>query len=162
MPRVVEAAHAVGARVFVDAVHYTPHRLVDVQTLDCDFLVASAYKFFGPHTGFLYGRHELLAELDAYKVRPAPTESPGKWETGTQSFESLAGVTAAVDYLASLGGRNEPGGDRRKSIEGAFGTIEAYEAKLTEAFLAAIDDLPGVSVHGPTVAGAQPHTDVCR
>ncbi len=152
--QVVEAAHAVGAKVFVDAVHYTPHGLVDVKALECDFLVASAYKFFGPHTGFLYGRHELLAELDAFKVRPAPTEPPGKWETGTQSFESLAGVTAAVDYLASLGEGGEPGVGRRKAIEAGFGAIAPHEASLAKGFLAAVDGLEGVSVHGPTATGA--------
>ena len=90
--RVARLAHEVGALVYVDAVHYTPHNPVDVQALDCDFLAASAYKFFGPHTGILYGKYELMDTLAAYKVRPAPALPPGKWETGTQSFESLAGV----------------------------------------------------------------------
>src|SRR5690606_14527767 len=85
---IVEAAHRVGALVYVDAVHYAPHGVVSVGDFDADFLVASAYKFFGPHTGCLYGRRELLEELDAYKVRPAPASGPEKWETGTQSFES--------------------------------------------------------------------------
>ena len=93
--RVAQMAHQVGALVYVDAVHYTPHGPVDVQALDCDFLAASAYKFFGPHTGIMYGKYDLLNDLVAYKVRPAPDLPPGKWETGTQSFESLAGVTAA-------------------------------------------------------------------
>jgi selenocysteine lyase/cysteine desulfurase len=85
-------------------VHFAPHGLIDVQALDCDFLISSAYKYFGPHTGILYGKYELLDGLMAYKVRPAPGKPAGKWETGTQSFESLAGVTAAVNYLATLGG----------------------------------------------------------
>ncbi|MDH3261383.1 MAG: cysteine desulfurase-like protein [Acidimicrobiia bacterium] len=147
--RVVEAAHSVGARVFVDAVHYTPHRLVDVQSLDCDFLVASAYKFFGPHTGFLYGRHELLAQLEAYKVRPAPSDPPGKWETGTQSFESLAGVSAAVDYLASPGG-SAAAVPRRAALQASMEAIGGHEKSLAAGFLSALENLEGVTVHGPT------------
>ena len=85
------AAHEAGALVFVDAVHAGPHHRIDIVELGCDFLAASAYKFFGPHTGILFGRRDLLAGLEAYKVRPAPSDPPGKWETGTQSFESLAG-----------------------------------------------------------------------
>ncbi|MCU0281887.1 MAG: cysteine desulfurase-like protein, partial [Acidimicrobiia bacterium] len=99
--RAADLAHAAGALVYIDAVHYTPHRLVDVAALGADFLACSAYKFFGPHTGVLWGREALLEALEAYKVVPAPDSGPGKWETGTQSFESLAGVAAAVDYLAS-------------------------------------------------------------
>lgn len=154
VPRVVEAAHAVGARVFVDAVHYAPHRLIDIEAIDCDFLVASAYKFFGPHTGFLYGRHELLVELDAYKVRPAPSEPPGKWETGTQSFESLAGVSAAVDYLASLGSPGTGEAPRRVAIRSGMEAIESHERRLTDAFLAAAQSLEGVTVYGPATPGA--------
>ena len=101
---IVAVAHEAGALVYLDAVHAGPHRLLDVRTFDCDFLVASSYKFFGPHTGILYGKLDRLAALDAYKVRPAPSDPPGKMETGTQSFESMAGVTAAVDYLAGLAG----------------------------------------------------------
>ena len=97
-------AHEAGALVYLDAVHAAPHRLLDVRAFDCDFLVASSYKFFGPHTGILYGKLDRLAALDVYKVRPAPSDPPGKLETGTQSFESMAGVTAAVDYLAGLAG----------------------------------------------------------
>ncbi len=103
--KVAEMAHAAGALVYVDAVHYAPHDVIDVQSLDCDFLACSVYKFFGPHTGVLYGKYEHLDRLRAYKVRPASDEPPHKWETGTQSFESLSGVTAAVDYLAALGGQ---------------------------------------------------------
>ena len=101
---VARLAHAYGALVYVDSVHYAPHGPIDVQDLDCDFLACSSYKFFGPHQGVLYGKYELLEDLPAYKVRPAPTRPPGKWETGTPSFESLAGSTAAVDYIAAIGG----------------------------------------------------------
>ena len=150
---VVEAAHAAGALVFVDAVHYAPHGLIDVVATGCDFLAASAYKFFGPHTGVMYGRAELLAGFDAVKIRPAPSEAPGKWESGTQSFESLAGVTAAVDYLASLG----DGDDRRSRIRSAMGLIGAYEAGLSRRFLDGVARQPSVTVHGvPDVEGRTP------
>ena len=97
-------AKSPGAMVFIDAVHYTPHNPVDVRALDCDFLGCSAYKFCGPHLGILYGKYEHLDRLEAYKVRPSYAKPPGKWETGTQSFESIAGLRAALAYLASVGG----------------------------------------------------------
>jgi cysteine desulfurase family protein (TIGR01976 family) len=101
--RAVELAHAAGALCYVDAVHYAPHGPIDVQALGCDFLVCSAYKFYGPHLGVLYGRRELLERLPAYKVRPASDAAPERWETGTQSFEAIAGVLGALEYLAWLG-----------------------------------------------------------
>jgi cysteine desulfurase family protein (TIGR01976 family) len=145
--RAAALAHAAGAWVYVDAVHYTPHDLLDVQAVDCDFLVNSAYKYFGPHTGILYGKYDLLEALQAYKVRPAPQLPPGKWETGTQSFESLAGVTAAVDYLADLGGAGET---RRARLARAMGRIKAYEMTLSERFLAGATAVPGLRVYGVT------------
>lgn len=145
IPPISTAAHEVGALVFVDAVHAGPHHLIDVKHLDCDFLAVSVYKFFGPHTGVLYGRGDLLASTDAFKVRPAPSDPPGKWETGTQSFESLAGVTAAVDYLASLG---SDGATRRGSLEMAFAEIDLYEKTLGQRFLDGIERLEKVSLHG--------------
>jgi len=96
-------AHEAGALAFLDAVHYAPHVAIDVQQFGCDFLACSAYKFFGPHVGVLWGRRELLEELPAYKVRPAPDTIPGKWMTGTQNHEGIAGAAAAVEYLADLG-----------------------------------------------------------
>lgn len=155
---VTKLAHQVGALVYVDAVHYTPHNPVDVQAIDCDFLVASAYKFFGPHTGVLYGKYELLDSLEAYKVRPAPDRPPGKWETGTQSFESLAGVRAAIDYLESIGreyglasdgdaGRYDGRGLRLKQ---AMNAIKGYEENLSLHFLQRAIDVPGLRVHGIT------------
>lgn len=144
---IVAQAHRVGALVYVDAVHYAPHGLIDVQALGCDFLVASAYKFFGPHSGILYGRYALLDALPAYKVRPAPDHPAGKWETGTQSFESLAGVTAAVDYLAGLGGA---GPTRRARVVQAMHRIKAYEMALSARFLRQAVDVPGLRVYGVT------------
>lgn len=150
---IVAAAHGAGALAYVDAVHHTPHGLVDVAATACDFLVASAYKFFGPHTGVLYGRHQLLAELDAVRIRPAPSVPPGKWETGTQSFESLAGVTAAVDYLASLGSGNT----RRERLASAWTAIGAHEAGLAQRFLDGVGAIDGVRLYGrPGVQGRVP------
>lgn len=138
-----QAAHAVGALIYVDAVHAGPHLAIDVATLDCDFLTASAYKFFGPHTGMLYGKTEQLSLLDAYKVRPAPSDPPGKWETGTQSFESLAGVTAAVDHIASMGE-----GAGRRAIESAFAVISAHERELGRRFVDGVGSLTHVRLSG--------------
>ena len=125
-------AHAAGALIVVDAVHYAPHGLIDMAATDCDFLMASAYKFFGPHIGALAGRASILEELDAYKVRPSPATGPGKWETGTQSFEALAGVTAAVDHIASLA-PEEP--TRRDQIALAYAAIQDHALALGERFL---------------------------
>lgn len=155
---VTKLAHQVGALVYIDAVHYTPHNPVDVQAIDCDFLVASAYKFFGPHTGVLYGKYELLDSLEAYKVRPAPDWPPGKWETGTQSFESLAGVHAAIDYLESIGreyGLTSEGdlgryGGRSLRLKQAMKAIKDYEKNLSLQFLQRAIDVPGLCVYGIT------------
>jgi cysteine desulfurase family protein (TIGR01976 family) len=154
---VVGMAHQLGALVYLDAVHACPHRLLDVKALDCDFLVASAYKFFGPHTGVLYGKLDLLAALDVYKVRPAPSDPPGKMETGTQSFESMAGVTAAVDYLAGLAG--DSGGSRRDRLEAAYSLISGHERSLSAQFLEGSPRNPGCGSTGcppPTNAGSLP------
>ena len=97
------AARKVGALTFVDAVHYAPHRAIDVQRLDCDFLACSPYKFYGPHSGVLYGKQEALERLQPYKVRPASDQAPDRLETGTKNHEGIAGVGAAVDFLAALG-----------------------------------------------------------
>ena len=156
--RIGELAHAVGAWVYVDSVHYAPHGPIDVQTIDCDFLVCSTYKFFGPHLGVLYGRYELLEALPAYKVRPAPQDPPGKFETGTGNFEAQAGATAAVDYLASVGRRF--GGEfaekyasfegRRRELKAAMAAIQAYERELCERFVAGLDEIPGLRIYGIT------------
>ncbi|WP_420641568.1 cysteine desulfurase-like protein [Candidatus Leptofilum sp.] len=142
-----ELAHAAGAMVLIDSVHYAPHGLIDVQALDCDFLISSAYKYFGPHTGILYGKYELLDALTAYKVRPAPAKPAGKWETGTQSFESLAGVTAAVDYVASIAGE---GGTRREQLVQAMQQIKTYEMALSQRFLLGATQVADLRVFGIT------------
>jgi cysteine desulfurase family protein (TIGR01976 family) len=144
--RAAQLAHAAGALVFIDAVHYTPHGPLDMQAIGCDFLACSSYKWFGPHTGVLYGKYELLEELTAYKVRPAPAHTPGKWETGTQSFESLAGVTAAADYLAQLGA----GSDRRSRLRMAMQRIKQYEQTISQRFLAGATAVSGLKIYGIT------------
>lgn len=147
--RVVDLAHDAGALVFLDAVHYAPHALLDVAGWDCDFLACSAYKFFGPHVGVLWGRRALLEGLPAYKVRPAPDSIPGRWMTGTQNHEGIAGTLAAVEYLADLGrsvATDVP--PRRTALAAAYRAIGDYERCLVERLLAGLARLPGVRVWG--------------
>jgi cysteine desulfurase family protein (TIGR01976 family) len=149
--RVVQLAHAVGALVFVDAVHYAPHAPIDVRALNCDFLACSAYKFFGPHVGILYGKQEHLARLHPYKVRPAPDQGPSRWETGTQNFEGLAGVVAAIDYLADLGYLALPAAEnRRMALLAAMGAIQSYERSLFEQLVPQLLQIPGLTFYGIT------------
>lgn len=145
-------AHQHGALVFLDAVHYAPHALLDVADWDCDLLACSAYKFFGPHVGLMWGRRELLESLPAYKVRPAPDTLPGKWMTGTQNHECLAGVLAAIDYLAWLGREagGQPQADRRSALAAAFQAIGDYERTLCQRLLGGLAELPAVRVWGIT------------
>lgn len=147
---IADWAHQVGALVFLDAVHYAPHGLIDVSAMGCDFLACSAYKFFGPHVGVLWGRHQLLDELEAYKVRPAPLAPPGKWMTGTQSHEAIAGALAAVEYLADLG-RMLAASDslpRRAALREAYREIGLYERGLVARLLAGLDQMPDIKVWG--------------
>ncbi|MBN1660300.1 MAG: cysteine desulfurase-like protein [Anaerolineae bacterium] len=156
--RAADLAHAAGAWLYVDAVHYAPHGPIDVQALGCDFLVCSMYKFFGPHGGALWGRYELLDALRAYKVRPAGDDPPDKFETGTQSFEALAGATAAVDYLASVGRRF--GSDyavdwagfegRRRDLKAGLSAIRAYERDLAERLVSGLNAIRGLRIYGIT------------
>jgi len=149
--RIVALAHDVGALVYVDAVHFAPHGLIDVGRLGCDFLVASAYKFFGPHVGVLWGRRDLLERLPAYKVRPAPDAIPGRWMTGTQNHEGIAGAMAAVEYLVELGRSVEPAAaDRRAALEAAFTSIVAYARGLVDLLLDGLAAMPEVKLWGIT------------
>ena len=134
------------ALVFLDAVHYAPHGPIDVQDWDCDFLACSAYKFFGPHVGVLWGRRELLETLPAYKVRPAPESLPDRWMTGTQNHEGLAGVAAAVEYLAEIGA--SAGADRRARLRSAMNAIREYESGLARRLLAGLAERPRFRVWG--------------
>lgn len=148
---VVKLAHAVGALVFVDAVHYAPHGAIDVNALDCDFLVCSAYKFFGPHVGILYGKREHLARLHPYKVRPALEEVPSRWETGTQNHEGLAGLVATIAYLTELGYSLSPtAATRRAALVTAMQTTQDYERELFEQFIPALLQIPGLTLYGIT------------
>jgi cysteine desulfurase family protein (TIGR01976 family) len=148
--RAVQMAHDAGALVYVDAVHFAPHGPIDAQALDCDFLAASAYKFFGPHTGVMYGKYALLDELMAYKVRPASDRPPGKWETGTPSFESLAGVKAAVEYLDGIGTDDGGTAGRPQRLKRAMGLIKEHEAAVSQRFLELAPQVPGLRVFGIT------------
>lgn len=144
---IVRRARALGAWVFIDAVHYAPHGPLDVTGLGADFVACSAYKFFGPHVGMLWGRAELLESLPAYKVRPAAD----RWETGTQNHEGIAGTLAAVEYLATVGDRfggPEVGRSRRARLVAGMQAIEAYERQLSARVLAGLASIPGLSVHG--------------
>jgi cysteine desulfurase family protein (TIGR01976 family) len=145
---VAAAARRFGALVYVDAVHAIPHRQVDVVSLDADFLACSPYKFFGPHLGVLWGRSELLNRLPAYKIRPAPDSGPGRWMTGTPSFEAIAGAHAAVDYLASLGA-----GDRRTALTNAYAAIQRHEAALAARFARGLAGIPAWRLWGIAHSG---------
>ena len=147
---ITRLAHEAGAMVFLDAVHYAPHRLIDVQDWDCDFLACSAYKFFGPHVGILWGKKELLRSLPAYKLRPATDDLPGRWMTGTQNHEGLAGVTAAIDYLASIGTTFAEGGSRRERLVRAFTMIQEHERMLADRLLDGLAARPRFRVWGIT------------
>ncbi len=133
--QIAEMAHAAGALCVVDAVQSAPHIPIDVQAIGCDFLLCSSYKFFGPHQGIMWGRYDLLESLPAYKVRPAHDEPPQRWETGTPAFELIAGVGAAVDYLASLGGT---------------AALIDYERELVAHLIEVLQDFDDVSISGIT------------
>jgi cysteine desulfurase family protein (TIGR01976 family) len=141
-------ARAAGAWSFVDAVQSAPHVLPDVHDYGCDFFVCSAYKFFGPHQGILWGRPEVLEQLEPYKVRPAPLEMPWRFETGTQSHEGMAGTGAAVDYFAGIGAKLTAGNDRRGNLIAAFATMFEYEKSLTKQLIGGLQDIPGVTIQG--------------
>jgi cysteine desulfurase family protein (TIGR01976 family) len=148
---VVRLAHQVGALAFVDAVHYGPHGLIDVRAIDCDFLVCSTYKFFGPHMGVLYGKREHLKRLQPYKVRALVNEVPNRWEMGTLNHECIAGITACVEYLADLGRHvNSKSTNRRSALISAFQMIQAYERTLAERMLRGLLAIPGLKAYGIT------------
>ncbi|MDJ0702963.1 MAG: cysteine desulfurase-like protein [Leptolyngbyaceae cyanobacterium MO_188.B28] len=149
--QIVKLAHAVGALVFIDAVHYAPHGPIDVNELDCDFLACSAYKFFGPHIGVLYGKHEHLTRLRPYKVRPASDQVPSRWEMGTQNHEGLAGTVAAIDYLADLGRRVSPTvGNRREALLSTMQATQQYERELCQQLVPNLLQIPGLTFFGVT------------
>jgi cysteine desulfurase family protein (TIGR01976 family) len=153
--KIAAMAHAAGAYYVVDAVQSAPHIALDVQGIGCDFLLCSAYKFFGPHIGILWGRYDLLADLPVYKVRPAKNVPPFRWETGTPSFETINGVGAALDYLAWIGDQfglgDFPGStDRRQVFQRGMASIAAYEHTLVRHLIEGLSSLPGVTIAGIT------------
>lgn len=160
--KITKMAHDAGALVYVDAVQYAVHGPMDVQKIGCDFLVSSSYKYFGPHAGILYGKRELLEKLVAYKVRPATNELPGKFETGTQNHEGIAGILGAIEYFEWVG--KEFGGDyaselsqqgysgRKLLLKQAMTAIHAYEFELSRALLSALEAVPNLRIFGNTDA----------
>jgi cysteine desulfurase family protein (TIGR01976 family) len=158
--KIVQLAHNAGALAYIDAVHYGPHGLIDVVDLDCDFLVCSTYKFFGPHMGVLFGKREHLKRFRPYKVRPNTNAIPNCWEWGTLNHECIAGITACVDYIADLGrhaASNSPSrvsnasqGSRRAAIEAAYAAIHEHERDLTERLISGLKKIPGAKIYGIT------------
>ena len=153
---IVRLAHAAGALAYVDAVHYGPHGLIDVAALDCDFLVCSTYKFFGPHMGVLFGKREHLQRMRPYKVRPLTEAVPQRWEWGTLNHECIAGITACVDYIGELGRRAQShlsparAATRRAAIVAAFEEIHRYEHRLMARMIAGLSQIPGLKIYGIT------------
>jgi cysteine desulfurase family protein (TIGR01976 family) len=177
---IVRLAHKAGALAYIDAVHYTPHGLIDVQALDCDFLVCSTYKFFGPHMGVLFGKREHLKRLRPYKVRPLTDAIPLRWEWGTLNHECIAGITACIEYVADLGrgltnesskmrvphpsgfskGGNDAAGtsgsnagertERRAALESAYAAIHEHERILLDRIMTGLKKIPGAKIYGIT------------
>jgi len=158
--KIIKMAHEVGALVYVDAVQYAPHGIIDVQDIDADFLVSSPYKYFGPHAGVLYGKKALLEELKAYKVRPASNELPDKFETGTQNHEGIAGVLGAIEYFEwvgeTFGAEYEQNfvedgySGRVLTLKKGMAAINAYEQEINQALLATLQMVPGLTLYGPS------------
>ncbi len=157
--KIVQLAHSAGTLAFIDAVHYTPHGLIDVTDLDCDFLVCSSYKFFGPHMGVLFGKREHLQRLRPYKVRPLTETIPFRWEWGTLNHECIAGITACVEYIADIGrsARRESNGEsksgrseRRHAIALAYQAIHEHERGLLDRAMTGLRQIPGLKIYGIT------------
>jgi cysteine desulfurase family protein (TIGR01976 family) len=148
---IVKLTHWAGAMAYIDAVHYGPHGLIDVKALDCDFLVCSPYKFFGPHMGTLYGKREHLQRLKPYKVRPATEQSPERWETGTQGHELIAGIGGAVEYLTELGRHCDASvTTRREALAAAYRATVSYETRLISRMIEGLQAIPSVRIYGIT------------
>ncbi|HUY13953.1 MAG TPA: cysteine desulfurase-like protein [Terriglobia bacterium] len=152
--KAAELARSVGALLFVDAVHYAPHVLVDVQKIECDFLACSAYKFYGPHAGVLFGKKDRMEAAEFPKLAPAPETSPERAETGTQNHEGMAGAAAAVDFLASFG----HGQTRRARLQSAFDSFHANGQALIERLWEGLSGIQGVRVYGPPPSSSRTPT----
>jgi len=148
---ITRLAHAAGAMIYIDAVHYAPHGLIDVKALDCDFLVCSPYKFFGPHMGALFGKRQHLQSFRPYKVRPCTDQIPDRWESGTQIHELIAGIGAAVEYLAELGRHCDASAKtRREALAAAYHSTVAYETGIIWRLIEGLKNIPGARVYGIT------------
>lgn len=148
---IVKWAKEVGAITYVDAVQFAPHGFIDVKEIDCDFLVCSSYKFFGPHLGILYGKRENLERLKAYKTRPVPDSLPEKWEIGTLNHEGMAGFVSAVDYIAEIAVKyrgKERDLSRREKIKKAFEMIRSYEIELSIELLDKLSNIKNLKIYG--------------
>ncbi len=146
---IVRLAHQKGALAYIDAVHYAPHGPIDVRALDCDFLVCSSYKFFGPHMGILYGKREHLQRLHPYKLRANTNAVPNRWEWGTLNHECIAGIAACVEYLADLGRQVDPSvSTRRAALLAAYSAIQQHERGLVEMLIGGLLALPGLKFYG--------------
>lgn len=148
--RFATEAKAAGALVYLDAVQYAPHYAIDVQDIGADIVVSSAYKWFGPHQGILWGRETVLKETFGYKLRPASAELPHKFETGTLSHEGMAGTLGAIEYLEQFGA----GETRAKRVASAWGTLAAYEHKITQQLIEGLKTFKGLTIRGITSANA--------
>ncbi len=150
--QICDWARQAGALSFLDAVHFAPHGLIDVTDWRCDFLVCSAYKFFGPHVGMLFGRRELLESMRPYKLRPSPDDLPGRWMTGTQNHECIAGTQSAIDYIADIGRSvaDDRSLSRREALIEAYRAIGAYEESLLRRLLTGLEEVPGIKTWGIT------------
>jgi cysteine desulfurase family protein (TIGR01976 family) len=142
----VRVAKAAGALTVVDAVHYAPHALVDVAAIGCDFLLCSAYKFYGPHVGIVYGRTEAVSKLDVPRLEPAPDWVPEILETGTQNHEGIVGAAAAVEFLARIGGET---GSRRERLTRAMRALHARGEALLARLWEGLGAIDGITLHGP-------------
>jgi len=146
---IVRLAHQKGALAYIDAVHYAPHGPIDVRALDCDFLVCSSYKFFGPHMGILYGKREHWQRLQPYKLRANTNAVPNRWEWGTLNHECIAGIAACVEYLADLGRQVDPSvSTRRAALLAAYSAIQQHERGLVEMLIGGLLALPGLKFYG--------------
>jgi cysteine desulfurase family protein (TIGR01976 family) len=151
---IIRLAHHKGALAYIDAVHYAPHGPIDVRALDCDFLVCSSYKFFGPHMGILYSKREHLERLQPYKVRANTNAVPHRWEWGTLNHECIAGITACVDYLADLGRQVDPSAaTRRAALLVAYSAIQQHEHALAETLITGLLTIPGLKFYGISDVG---------